>query len=106
MLRRTGFGAVTVLPAVSYIAWLTGLFNRVADSASGAAAAVLLAVILALALLTTILVIVFITEALGNEHLTRAQRRRWSIAHFLFAPVTIPMYWWRYLRPTSTPAPA
>ena len=40
----------------------------------------------------------YIRHAADNETLERHERKRWLFALRLYAPISISLYWWRYLR--------
>ena len=40
----------------------------------------------------------YIRHANDNERLQRYERKLWLFALRLYAPISISLYWWRYLR--------
>ena len=50
--------------------------------------------------LVSIALFVLVRHAQENPRLDAHARRRWLISLALWGPVAMPVYWWRYLRPT------
>lgn len=48
--------------------------------------------------LVSIALFALVRHAQENPRLQPDSRRRWLIAFALWGPVTMPVYWWRYLR--------
>ena len=40
----------------------------------------------------------YVRHAIDNDRLQRYARKRWLFALRLYAPIAMPIYWWRYLR--------
>jgi hypothetical protein len=52
--------------------------------------------------LVSISLFVLVRHAQDNAWLGARERRRWLVALALWGPVTMPVYWWRYLRPSAS----
>src|ERR671938_614671 len=50
-------------------------------------------------ILIAIALLALVRDAQENARLDERSRRRWLVALALWGPVTMPVYWWRYLRP-------
>jgi 1,4-dihydroxy-2-naphthoate octaprenyltransferase len=49
-------------------------------------------------LLVSIALFVLVRHAQENQRLDPAGRRRWLVLLALWGPVTMPVYWWRFVR--------
>jgi hypothetical protein len=52
--------------------------------------------------LVSIALFALVRHAQGNARLDERGRRRWLVVLALWGPVTMPVYWWRFLKPSAS----
>jgi threonine/homoserine efflux transporter RhtA len=64
----------------------------------------LLAMLGTMLLLVAALLVIYLVDAHRNRRVPDARRSSWAIALVMASVVTMPVYWWLYLRPTGRTA--
>lgn len=57
--------------------------------------------LVAMVVITGLLRPFYLAHAKANDNLKPHQRKRWRFALGLYGPFSMPLYWWRYIRPQA-----
>ncbi len=102
LIARRILGALAVLP----LAWLLGVYAlRLArpDADLGSGIATHLHIIVIVQFLVTLAC--FFLHAVSSPVIPDSRRALWAVLLLLFSPLTMPLYWWYYLRAARSTAP-